>query len=675
VPPLSARRESSSPYAALVILFSAVIATVAAPAGRVFADEPETETGPPIRNIEQLDLEQLLGKVTAASRTEESVLTAPATVTVLDQDRIRQSGATTVPDLLRDVAGVQVLELAPGDYLVSLRGTGGLTGNNVVVLLDGIQLNSRIDGNVDWGAIPIDLQQIDRIEIVRGPVSTIYGPDAYTGVINIVSIAPSEDNLGHLAHVGGGVDTSGRPVGAAAATVSGTRGRFSGRISLNGRYDNTFAASAATPAWALGGGSAFVQFAATDKTTISLELGGSFSRRSSLDHLVLDSLPQDNTNVFGLAKVVMKELAPMVDSLEIWERVRALTIESRQSFTGFTYRGAKSGDEELGADLHLAFPHHFKLSLGGNGGIEYVDAPFLHPAETGRLRPRYGFYADAGLELWNRLSLSAAIRGDASAVSNGLQLAGRGSIIYHMPKWALRLTAGTAYRDPTYVEVASRFVDPATNLILIEGTPGLNPPRITSIELGAIAAPFSKLTIKPTVFTSQLSNLMVENFEPLVRRTFENEQQSRWILGAELEATYQVLSKLTLEANVTGLFWLSYDGTVSPTVGNPDQNSTVTAWLGARSTLLDGRLQLSVGAGYNSPRHYNLRAGIPPMLLATVVDNEARLEASGGYRLTRRAPLWASIKVLSNLPHDHVESPLPGTSILGTTIFVAVDYR
>ena len=77
----------------------------------------------------------------------------------------------------------------------------------------------------------------------------------------------------------------------------------------------------------------------------------------------------------------------------------------------------------------------------------------------------------------------------------------------------------------------------------------------------------------------------------------------------------------------------------------------------------------------NSRRHYTLRAGIPPMLLSTVVDNEARIEAAGSYRLTRRAPLWASLKVLSNLPHDHVESPLPGTSILGTTIFVAVDYR
>ena len=434
------------------------------------ADEAE----PQVRNIEELDLEQLLGKVTAASRTEESVLTAPATVTVIDQEQIRQSAATTVPDLLRNVAGVQVLELAPGDYLVSLRGAGGLTGNNVVVLLDGIPLNGRLDGTVDWGALPIDLAQIERIEIVRGPVSTIYGPDAYTGVINIVSVPPAESGAGGLGRIGAGVDTAGRPVGVAAATASGTKGKLSGRLSLNGRYDNTFAAGAGSPYWAMGGGTAFVQYAATPTTTINLELGGSFSRRSSLDHLVLDSLAQDTTQIFGAARLVMRELAPHVDSLEVWERVRALSVDSSRSFTGFTYRGARSGDEELGADLRLSFPYHFKLSIGGNGGIEYVDAPFLHPDETGRLRPRYGFYADAGLELWNHVSLSAAVRGDASAVSNGLQFAGRGSVIYHAAKYALRLTAGSAYRDPTYVEVASRFVDPATNLILIEGTPGLN---------------------------------------------------------------------------------------------------------------------------------------------------------------------------------------------------------
>lgn len=629
----------------------------------------------PVKNIEELDLESLLGKVTAASRTEESVLTAPATVTVLDQEQIRQSGATTIPDVLRKVAGVQVLELAPGDYLVSLRGTGGLTGNNVVVLLDGIQLNSRIDGNVDWGAIPIDLQQIERIEVVRGPVSTIYGPDAYTGVINIVSAAPAETGVGRLAHIGGGVDTTGKPIGKAAGTVSGTMGKLSARLSLNGRYDNTFAGTAATPYWALGGGTAALQYHASESTTVSLEVGGSFSRRSSLDHLVLDSLPQDNTLVFGMARLVMKNLAPVIDSFEVWERVRTLRIAASQSFTGFSYAGANAADEELGADLRMVLPYHFKLAFGGNAGVEYVDAPFLHPQETGHIRPRYGFYADAGVEIKSRLSLSAAVRGDASAISNGLQWAGRGSIIYHVPKWALRLTAGTAYRDPTYVEVGSRFIDPKTNLILIEGTPGLAPPRITSIELGSIIAPFPKLTIKPTVYAAQLSNLIIENFEPLVRRTFLNEQDSRWLLGAELELAYQVLRQLTLEANVVGTFWLSYAGAVTPTVGVPDQNSTVTAWLAGRSNLLDGRLSLSLGVGYTSPRHYALRAGIPPLLLNANTSHAVRLEGSADFHVVNRIPLWLSLKVLSNLPDQLMESPLPGTSKLGTTIVLAVDYR
>ena len=110
-------------------------------------------------------------------------------------------------------------------------------------------------------------------------------------------------------------------------------------------------------------------------------------------------------------------------------------------------------------------------------------------------------------------------------------------------------------------------------------------------------------------------------------------------------------------------------------MGNPDQNSTWSAWVGGRSTLLDGRLTLSLGAGYNSPRRYNLRAGIPPLLFSTAVDHEARIQAAAGFQPSRKAPVWLSLKVMSNLPHEHVESPLPGSSVLGTTIFVAVDYR
>jgi hypothetical protein len=310
-----------------------------------------------------------------------------------------------------------------------------------------------------------------------------------------------------------------------------------------------------------------------------------------------------------------------------------------------------------------------------NGGVEYVDAPFIHPAENGQLRPRYGFYVDGGWD-WKKLSLSAAARGDASALANGLHFAGRGSIIYHDQKWALRLTAGSAYRDPTYVEVAGRFVDPSTKLILLEGTPGLNAPQITSLELGAIVAPWrDRLTLKATVFLSELSNLMVENFQPIVRKTFENEADSRWVMGGELEGTLQVHKQVSLEANVVGLYWLNNPNDLSPTVGTPDQNSLVTAWLGARGALLDDRIKLALGAGYTSQRSYDLWAGIPPLLLSQHVPDLVRIEASAEWKMSARLPLWLSLKLLSHLPHGIVESPFPGSSQLGTSAFIAIDYR
>jgi hypothetical protein len=425
----------------------------------------------------------------------------------------------------------------------------------------------------------------------------------------------------------------------------------------------------------MGGGTGLVTYAPSESTTLSMEMGAAFGQRNALDHLVLESLPQNDTMLFGTLRLQLKRLRGYIDSLELWERTREQAIDTPQHFLGFNYGGARAFDEQLGFDLRFAFPHSFKLALGASGGVEYVDAPFIHPDEDRRLRPRYGFYADGGWD-WKKLTLSAAVRGDASALANGLHFAGRGSIIYHEPKWALRLTAGSAYRDPTYVEVGGRFVDPASKLILLEGTPGLQPPQITSIELGFITVPWSKLTLKPTVFVNQMTNLMVENFEPLVRKTFVNDPNARWVLGGELEAQLDLRKELFLEANLSGLYWLTNPMSVSsPTIGTPEQNSLITAWLGARSRLVGDRLDLALGAGYSSPRVYSLRAGIPPMLLAANVGDSVRIEASGELRVSRRAPLWVSAKLLAHLPHGNVEAPFPNASILGTSVFFALDYR
>ncbi len=145
------------------------------------------DIGGDIGAIEGLALEDLLGSVSAVSRRKESVLKAPATVTVVGRSDIDLSAAENVPELLRSVPGIQVVRVGPGNYLVSVRGLGGVQANNLVVLIDGIPVNNRADGTVDWNALPVHLNEIDRIEVVRGPVGAIWGTNAITGVINIVT--------------------------------------------------------------------------------------------------------------------------------------------------------------------------------------------------------------------------------------------------------------------------------------------------------------------------------------------------------------------------------------------------------------------------------------------------------------------------------------------------------
>ena len=94
-------------------------------------------------------------------------------MTVLNAADIRNSGAATIPDLLRRVPGVQVMRTAPGQYVISLRGAGGLTSNNVVVTLDSMPINSLVDGTVDWlwaeaekAGLPVGLLVPNRVKVV-----------------------------------------------------------------------------------------------------------------------------------------------------------------------------------------------------------------------------------------------------------------------------------------------------------------------------------------------------------------------------------------------------------------------------------------------------------------------------------------------------------------------------
>lgn len=169
------------------------------------AQQQPAQTGKTIGEVTLFGEEQ--PKVEAATKTEIPISKAPASVTVITAKQIGESGAHTVPDLLRLVAGVNV-RWTPMVATVDIRGFGeNPFSSRVLLLIDGAPFNSG-----DTGGFPlspaIDLfpvQMIKRIEIVRGPGSSLYGENAYWGVINIVTLSGDDLAGGQAQFYGGGV--------------------------------------------------------------------------------------------------------------------------------------------------------------------------------------------------------------------------------------------------------------------------------------------------------------------------------------------------------------------------------------------------------------------------------------------------------------------------------------
>ena len=124
---------------------------------------------------------------TTASRTPVSVTDTGSAVTILDRQFITQSNATSVADLLRSVPGLHISQQGARGALTQIRIRGG-EANQVLVLIDGVEANDSAQGG-EFNFAHLMTSQIERIEIVRGPQSALWGSDALSGVINIITLA------------------------------------------------------------------------------------------------------------------------------------------------------------------------------------------------------------------------------------------------------------------------------------------------------------------------------------------------------------------------------------------------------------------------------------------------------------------------------------------------------
>ncbi len=173
----------------------------------------------------ELSPEQLFGAtVISVSKTAERLIDAPAAIYVLTNEEIMRSGATSVPEALREVPGVQVAQVNATGWAVSVRGFNSGLADKLLVLIDGREIYDPLFSGVYWDVQNLMLEDIDRIEVVRGPGASLYGANAVNGVINIITKKSSETQ-GNLLSV---------TAGSGDHAIVGER--YGGTLGDNGSY-------------------------------------------------------------------------------------------------------------------------------------------------------------------------------------------------------------------------------------------------------------------------------------------------------------------------------------------------------------------------------------------------------------------------------------------------------
>ncbi len=144
--------------------------------------------GAPTGDLESVSVDELFSlQVTSVGRKAQELSKAPAAIFVLTAEDIRRSGATCIPEALQWVPGLTVLHLDGRSWVVSARGGARLYADKILVMIDGRSLYTPLFSGVIWDSIDVPMEDIEQIEVVRGPGAVMWGPNAVNGVINVIT--------------------------------------------------------------------------------------------------------------------------------------------------------------------------------------------------------------------------------------------------------------------------------------------------------------------------------------------------------------------------------------------------------------------------------------------------------------------------------------------------------
>ncbi|MBI3564912.1 MAG: TonB-dependent receptor plug domain-containing protein [Elusimicrobia bacterium] len=501
-------------------------------------------------------------KVITASRRVENVSEAPSAVEVVTAEEIRGSGAVNLWDFMRFRAGMNVVDGRSGEgnrALVSIRGFPAEFVDNLLVLVDGRSVYTGLSGGAVWEELPVQLQDIERIEIVRGPSAALYGSNAGLGVINVITRKPR-------APLAVGGDARGGNQGfhqEQAAVEDGARaGAY--RLSFAHKEQSGYP----TTTGAVGQDYLFSHkgnfrgwWAPSERSTLELFGGGSWQNVGDVDpgnpsgRFRHDFQMLKHTLDFDAGSSLQTMLARR-DDWRTYDRTAGglLTVRETQYDAEASHRLDWLDDR-----LHTVY--------GGSLRHDSVDSAqlFAHPYQKNAVER--GFVSQSWRVL-PRLNLVGALsveHSDTGGTEPAYQVA---AVAAPASEHVLRLSYGLAPTIPTLYDKAARQQATATTLLV--GNPGMVPQRLRSYEASYQGAGLdgrmrweanlfymtidrlSETVVRSFTSAPTLLTLSFDNANNAIARGSELKWSWRWDAGRSVYAnyTYETISDAKGVTNV-----------------------------------------------------------------------------------------------------------------------------
>jgi iron complex outermembrane recepter protein len=477
------------------------------------------------RELAEFSLEELLEiRITTAGKKDQTISEIPAAIYVITSEDIRRTHATSIAEVLRQVPGAQVAREATGEWAISIRGFSDKHANKLLVLMDGRTLYSPLYTGVEWDVQDTMLQDIDRIEVIRGPGASLWGSNAVNGVINIITKQTSQTQGGIASYAAGTVEKgviSGRYGGA-------INGQFQYRLFakyFSRRSLPTLAGEPTPGGWSASRQGGRLDWALSNKDTITVS--GEWS------HATLREEDDEITSYSPPFSSVVGEVDKTATAFLLTRWTRKMNDQSELSVRIFydrarQYDGLGHDKDEFVGTTDLEFQHAFTVGsrheLVWGGGFRSVQdhvKPALDSWFTPELRTARtynGFLQDEIALSGKKLSLTVGSKVEWNSFSS-VQIQPALRILWAPVRvhsfWA---AASRAVRLPSRNEVDQQSIesieendDGEIAYELLSGA-GFKPERLASFEIGYRFVPGSRFSLDVATYYNRYSNL--ETMEP-----------------------------------------------------------------------------------------------------------------------------------------------------------------